>query len=185
MVKRDLIRNSILALIIGVIAILAITFYFSTYKVTSSDSNRFVSEKDVLVYNKQQSPKIDDFVIYEVDGDLHMSRVIAEGGDQVTSMDDVLYVNNKIKPEPYLGPLKEDYLTEVNHQANFTVDFTLQMISKSLQKTIPEEDYLVLNDNRQNTEDSRQYGLIHQSQIKGVVMFHLFPLEKFGFLDTK
>ncbi|MDY3024582.1 MAG: signal peptidase I [Streptococcus hyovaginalis] len=185
MVKRDLIRNSILALIIAVIAILATAFYFSTYKVTALDSNRFVSEKDVLIYNKQQSPKIDDFVIYEVDGDLHMSRVIAEGGDQVTSMDDVLYVNNKIKPEPYLEPLKADYLTEVNHQTNFTVDFTLQMISKSLQKTIPEEDYLVLNDNRQNTKDSRQYGLIHQSQIKGVAMFNLFPLEKFGFLDTK
>ena len=51
--------------------------------------------------------------------------------------------------------------------------------------TIPEKSFLILNDRRENTKDSREFGLIKKNQIKGVVEFRISPLDKFGFVETK
>ena len=45
--------------------------------------------------------------------------------------------------------------------------------------------YLVLNDNRGDTEDSREFGYIHKNQIEGVVNLRLYPLNKFGFIKVE
>ena len=45
--------------------------------------------------------------------------------------------------------------------------------------------YLVLNDDRNNTKDSREFGYIQANQIEGVVDFRLYPLNKFGFIKEE
>lgn len=65
------------------------------------------------------------------------------------------------------------------------MDFNLQTISKSSKNKIAKNHFLVLNDNRQDEQDSRQFGLIDQAQIKGVLTFKLYPFDEFGFLENK
>ncbi|WP_242257609.1 signal peptidase I [Streptococcus thoraltensis] len=185
MVKRDLIRNIILAVIFALVLFFIGRFYTSTIKVNEESENSFLKANDVLVYNKQEKPKPDDYIVYEADGRKHISRVIAESGDNVASMDDVLYINGVVKPEPYIEDLKAAYLAKTNHQVNFTMDFNLQTISKSSKNKIAKNHFLVLNDNRQDEQDSRQFGLIDQAQIKGVLTFKLYPFDEFGFLENK
>ena len=50
---------------------------------------------------------------------------------------------------------------------------------------MPKGYYLVLNDDRQNTNDSRSFGLIKESQIRGVVTFKVLPLNQFGFITAE
>lgn len=46
--------------------------------------------------------------------------------------------------------------------------------------TIPSGQYFVLGDNRNNSRDSRELGLIKEEQIEGRVVFRYFPFTKMG-----
>ena len=68
----------------------------------------------------------------------------------------------------------------------FTEDFTTEIIGKSDKVTkVPKDSYLVLNDNRQDKNDSRKFGFISKKQVKGVISFRLWPLNKFGFVRVE
>ena len=174
MVKRDLIRNVIFLSVIAIMIVCLRIFIFTPYSITTKDANHFLQEKDVVIANKNEQIKRDDFVLYEV-----------KGNDSVVYMDDVLYLNNKIKSEDYLTKDKEKYLAKANNTGYFTHDFTIQTLTKSNTNKIPTQSYLILNDNRQNMEDSRKFGLISKKQIKGVISFRVLPLQEFGFIKTK
>ena len=62
--------------------------------------------------------------------------------------------------------LKDDVVTD---------DFKLSDIGVDV---IPENKYLVLGDNRSNSLDSRNYGLIDRKQIIGTSWFRIWPLKR-------
>ena len=68
----------------------------------------------------------------------------------------IKYINGIEQEEKYLD---ESVITE---------DFT--------SKVIPEDEYLVLGDNRMDSLDSRDYGFIAKKQIIGRVLFKIWPL---------
>ena len=185
MVKRDLIRN-LLILVIAIFIFVALRLLvFTPYTIKSQDSNRYLTENDFVLAIRGEKIQREDFVLYEVDGKEYVGRVIAKGNDAFIYMDDVLYLNNKIKTENYLSSLKEKYLATPGNSGYFTHDFSLQMLTDSKTRKIPKDSYLILNDNRQNTRDSREFGLISSKQIKGVISFRISPLKKFGFIENK
>ncbi|EHJ55880.1 signal peptidase I [Streptococcus urinalis FB127-CNA-2] len=185
MVKRDFIRNILLVLLAIVIFILLRIFVFSTYRVTNEASSSFLHEKDVVTIKKSVEPKRKDFIVYKVNNKKYLSRVIAKEGDTVTFMDDIFYLNNKIEEQPYIDKLKSDYISSAPMGSLFTNDFTVSTITKGKYDKIPKDYYLVLNDNRQNKQDSREFGFIKKDQIKGVVTFRLLPLKQFGFVKVE
>ena len=185
MVKRDLIRN--ILILMGVIFILALLrlFVFTPYTIKTEDANHYLAKGDLVLATKQDKIQREEFVLYEVKGKEYVGRVIAKENDSVIYMDNVLYLNNKIQTENYLAPLKEKYLATPGSTGYFTHDFTLSMLTGSDTKKISKDSYLILNDNRQDTKDSREFGLISSNQIKGVISFRIAPLKKFGFIETK
>ena len=185
MVKRDLIRNVIFLSIVVVIIACLRMFIFTPYRITVKDANHFLQDKDVVVANRNEEIERNDFVLYEVKGKEYVGRVIGLGNDSVVYMDDVLYLNNKIKSEDYLTKAKEEYLAKATSTGYFTHDFTIQTLTKSNANIIPAQSYLILNDNRQDMEDSRKFGLITEKQIKGVISFRVLPFNQFGFIKTK
>ncbi|MBM7637022.1 signal peptidase I [Streptococcus saliviloxodontae] len=184
MVKRDLIRNFIIVAIAILAFVLLRLFIFSSFRVHEDASNTFLKKNDVVVVNKNVTPKFKDFIVYEVDGVFYISRVIGLPGEDVTVMDDILYINNVIQDEPYIDEEKASYQSENNQQV-FTSDLSVKTLSSGKYTTVPKGKYLVLNDDRQNENDSRRFGLIKRSQIRGVINFRLYPLNKFGFFDSE
>ena len=75
------------------------------------------------------------------------------------------------------------------HKVEWLLNGCLLYTSSELKGTkagrVPSDTYLVLNDNRGDTEDSREFGYIHKNQIEGVVNLRLYPLNKFGFIKVK
>ena len=47
---------------------------------------------------------------------------------------------------------------------------------------IPDDFYFVLGDNRSNSSDSREFGLVNQQSIAGVVTFRYKPLSSMGWI---
>lgn len=185
MVKRDFIRNILIALIIVVVVILLRIFVFSTYKVTDSSANTYLQAGDLITIKKNITPKYKDFVVYNMDGKKYMSRVVASEGEKVTYMDDIFYLNDRIEPQTYIEKEKKDYLSTAAMGSLYTDDFNITTITGGKTDTIPQNKYLVLNDNRLNKDDSRTFGLIDKSKIKGIVTFRVLPLDKFGFIEVE
>ncbi|WP_373760561.1 signal peptidase I [Streptococcus ferus] len=184
MLKRDFIRNILLGVIALVVLLCLHFFVFSSYSVTENDANAYLKAGDLVVLNKNEAPNYKDFVVYKVGSKSYLGRVIGKERDSVTYMDDIFYLNNTVEDQSYLSSLKDAYAA-ADHQMSFTSDFTIQTITKDKYSQIPEDYYLILNDNRQNTKDSRTFGLIKKSQIRGVVSFKLLPLKDFGFIKTE
>ena len=185
MVKRDLIRNIILIIVVLLILLGLRLFVWMPYQVKDSDANLILHSGDQVVAMQLQKPKRGDFVLYQADGESHIGRVIGQEKDYVASMDNVLYVNHQAQSEDYLKPLKEKYLAKADqNNGYFTNDFTLETLTKSNLTAIPADQYLILNDNRRDHKDSRTYGLIKDNQIEGVITFRLSPLSQFGFIDN-
>ena len=106
MVKRDFIRNIIIALIAIFVLVLLRVFVFSTFRVHDDAANSYLSNEDVVVVNRNRQPQYKDFVVYEEDGTFYISRVIATPGQTATVMDDILYIDNVAKEEPYISQMK-------------------------------------------------------------------------------
>lgn len=97
-----------------------------------------------------------DIVILEEDGfeDKLVKRVIGLPGETIEYIDSVLYINGEKVEEKFLP---EGVKTEMRYNKNFKV-------------TLEKDEYYVLGDNRANSTDSRVFGPIKKSQIKGVGM---------------
>ncbi|MGT2784164.1 signal peptidase I [Streptococcus merionis] len=184
MVKRDLVKSIILVMVF-VVALIGLRLYvFEPYTVTEQDANNVVRQGEMVVAFKTVKADYSDLVLYKVGGKKYIGRIIAKSGDSVTFMDDVLYLNNKVQEEPYIESLKATYHKQFVNGAYFTNDFSIETLTQTVDGTIPKRQYLILNDDRTNSADSRQHGLINQSDLIGVISFRLTPLSEFGFVDS-
>lgn len=186
MVRRDLFRNVFIICIMVVIFVLLRLFWFTPHHVTEKDVQKGLEAADyVLAFHQNEIPN-ESIVLYEVDQKEYVGRVIAQGGERAVYMDDVLYVNHEVKDEPYIRSMKNTYQGKTSNTGNlFTEDFTIESLTQSKQGVIGQEEFLILNDNRLNHEDSRQFGLVQKDQIKGIITFRLTPLGRFGFIDVE
>lgn len=183
MVKRDLYRHIGFILLV-ILALFVVNRWFLTvYRVTSQDENSFIKENQLVLVAKKSQPTYQQFVLYRVEGKDYVGRVIAKAGDAVTYMDDVFYLNHEVKEEPYLIEMRQESQAVISGEY-FTHDFDLASITTGELSEVPDESFLILNDNRLNTKDSREFGLIKSSQIKGVLTFRISPLSQFGFIKT-
>ncbi|MFC3931782.1 signal peptidase I [Streptococcus dentapri] len=186
MARRDLIRDIIIFLVIILALILVRIFFFSTFKITDKTANSYLKSGDLVTVATRRSVLDKDFVVYTIDGKEYMGRIVAQPGQTVTSMDDVLYVDGEVKEEDYLKRQKADFMKTAQPGQLFTDDFTTQTISgKDNLNKIPKNSYLILNDNRRDKKDSRTFGFISKEQIKGVISFRILPLDRFGFVTVE
>ena len=114
-----------------------------------------------------------------------IKRVIGVPGDNVRMENYKLYINDEFVEEPYLDT--NPVYTGIEYSIK-SPSFTLQEICE-ISKTdclvdgeikIPKGYYLVLGDNRNNSYDSRDIGLISEAQIQGRALFVIYPFKRFG-----
>lgn len=103
---------------------------------------------------------------------LYIKRVIGMPGDTIKVKDDVLYINGKKTPEPYLKEGKKLYSLGQLYTNNFSLE------SLHLGKKVPAGSYFVMGDHRNISNDSRRIGFIKKSDIVGTVKLRYWPLNK-------
>lgn len=172
----------IVALAIGIIIAIILTVFIGTsYTVSGESMHPTFEDKDKVIVSKISKTlnHIDsgDVIIFHANSKSdYIKRLIGKPGDTVKYKKDQLYINDKKVKEPYLSENKKykdgKYLTE---------DFNSKSLNGANGKAkIPADKYLVLGDNRQNSNDSRykDVGLIDKKQIVGKVMFRYWPFDK-------
>ena len=152
-------------------------YIFTPVKVDGSSMYPTLHHEDsVILWEFNYQPELFDVIVFEYSQDVYyVKRIIGMPGDTVKYVDDRLYINEQPVEEPFLDEGKE----AISYFDSFTTDFTLEGICQFEDcRVIPEGYYLVLGDNRQNSKDSRNIGLIREDQILGKATFISWPLER-------
>lgn len=137
---------------------------------------------------KWGDPKRGDIVVLfsPVDGTRLVKRVVAVPGDQVEMRDNQLYVNGKLaKQSPIAITSTDDYgsayvlaenLDGHSHQMMVTPD--IPAVRSFGPVVVPDGNYFVLGDNRDNSNDSRFIGFIERRRIVGEAVAVAFSLDR-------
>ena len=178
--RRPLVRKIIIGIIIWAIEIAAVIFfayiivYYALEKTemvgismesTLKDSEKVLINKFTYRYN---DPKRFDVIVFKQKGKEHsyydIKRIIGLPGEVVQVKDGQIYINNEVV---------EDIVT-VDTMNNYGLADEPILLEKN--------EYFVLGDNRNNSEDSRfaSVGMIQRDEIIGQAFIRLSP---FNFVD--
>lgn len=160
--------NLLLTILVAVSIALALRhYYFQPFQVAGQSMEPTLTEGQMMVMAKNNQVDRFDLVIFpdpRGSGQSYVKRVIGLPGETVSAVDNTVYINGYPINEPYVHTVTED--------------FNLYQITGL--EIIPEGYVFVLGDNRPYSADSRQFGLVDQTAIKGRVVFSLYPLDRFG-----
>lgn len=117
------------------------------------------------------------------DGEFLVKRVIAGPGDTFYyDSQGILFLNGVKVDEYYLkdqyGQIRPGARTEAFHLEDKAYIAGVKVCTPGKECKIPEDYYFVMGDNRRKSYDSRDFGLVHKSQIMGVAKYR-----RKGFFD--
>lgn len=114
---------------------------------------------------KLGSPERGDVIVFRYPPDPeqvpYIKRIIGLPGDSVRISDGKVYVNGQLLVEPYIAA--------TTHQGG--------------EWTVPEEALFVMGDNRNNSSDSRSWGMVPMENVIGKAEVVYWPPDKWGVLN--
>lgn len=153
------IKEIIPYIVIIICVVLIRTFLVTPARVDGESMESTLYNGEIVLLNKiglrVNGLKRYDVVVFKYNKDLLIKRVIGLPGDTVEYLNNELYINYKKADIPFEFEYTEDFKYEV-----------------------PEGEYFVLGDNRNNSKDSRFFGSIKLKTIKGKVSYILFPFKR-------
>ena len=185
---RDLVETVILALLI----FLAVRAMVQNFRVDGDSMEVSLHDEQYILVNKAVYFKVDlgflDFLpFYEAGDDAthyifraprrgdivvfrfpaqqerdFIKRIIAEPGETVEVRDNLVFINGK--------PIIEDYIKD-KPMYNFGPE------------VVPEGNYFVLGDNRNNSYDSHTWGMLEEKYIIGRAWVSYWPFDNFGLIS--
>lgn len=154
-------------LVAAVLAFLIHTFIMQNFRIPSGSMEPTLQIQDYIFASKLSyrldEPKRGDIVVFKYPKDTSryfVKRLIAVGGETVALKGGELYINGQLVPEDYLpqGLSFSDYGPV----------------------TVPEGNYFMLGDNRNNSSDSRDWGFVPRNLIVGKEIFIYWPPDRIG-----
>lgn len=169
---REFIIDTLKYILTVVIVIFIVIYVATVQQVVGPSMDPTFKDQDIVILNKFHYRLFDikryDIVSLKYDDTKYLiKRVIGLPGEKVEYKDNTLYINDKEHEEKYLD---EHIKTE---------DFSLTSLGY---EEIPKNMYLVLGDNRENSLDSREIGLIKEEDIMGKVNLRVWPINKFRYI---
>lgn len=128
-------------------------------------------------------PERGDIVVFESDAanERLIKRLIGLPGDKVAMRNDVLYLNGQALPYNVTHQsdgelIAQEKIDSITHIVR--IDKTVPATLSSFDEVeVPKDHYLVLGDNRRNSADSRVYGFVPRSELKGKAHHVAFSLD--------
>lgn len=165
---KEFLNDTIKYIITAIVVIFLIVYVVTFQQVVGPSMSPTLKDQDIVILSKihYRLFKVKRFDIVALkynDTKYLIKRVIGLPGEKIEYNNNTLYVNGKAIKESFL---KESVITE---------DFSTNSLGY---KIIPDDMYLVLGDNRENSLDGRKIGLISKKDILGRVNIKIWPISE-------
>ena len=186
-----------------VFAVFLVTFVVQPFRIPSGSMEPTLRVGDFLLVDKQSygpagvldrlllpptRVKRGDLVVfhYPVDPRLHLvKRVVGLPGDRIRLREGHVLVNGEPLSEPYAfysasrpNGFRDDFpsLLEADPNVDLRWWIELRKTARDADVTVPPNEYFVLGDNRNDSEDSRYWGFVPRNAIVGRPLLVYFTL---------
>ncbi len=180
------------AILIAVVAAYLLkAFVFERAQVEGDSMKNTLHNEQTLIEYKLSSffgaPNRGDIVVIEIQKGMYnryvplvdtqevdyIKRVIGLPGETIDIENNVVYITNKEGKfklvEPYIIGTTQKLIANIGYEYPYK---------------IPDDSIFVMGDNRNNSSDSRVFGPVKLSSIRGIAVFRLSPFKDFGSIDT-
>jgi signal peptidase I len=140
----------------GAVVVLVLSFVIGVHQIHDNDMYPSLRDGDLVITFKLGQCYTGDAVVYEAEGKTHYGRVVAVAGDTIEILEDGYYeVNGNVPYERVFYPT--DPGTALTYPYR-----------------VEPGKLFIMGDMRKQATDSRTFGAIPESQIKGKVVLVLF-----------
>lgn len=184
-----LVKNSLLLFPVLTAILLFRTFYLQPFIIPSESMLPTLEKGDIIVVKKHQyslrtpisrhsildltKPKRGEIIVFQHPVKNHINyikRVVGLPGDLIQYKNKTLYINHqaiqKIPIRNYHGLSQfQSNLGDISY--HYLLNDSVHIDDTEGEWTIPENSYFALGDNRDNSQDSRLFGPIHENLILG------------------
>ncbi|NTW04724.1 MAG: signal peptidase I [Peptococcaceae bacterium] len=167
-IYRDILESIVIAVLL---ALIVRAFLFQPFYIPSGSMEPTLQINDEILVNKFGYRVWDlergDIVVFKYPGDPskdYVKRLIGLPGEKFELKNNKLYIDGQ--------EISESYLPKDMRFNDFGPE------------TVPEKAYLMLGDNRNNSEDSRYWGFLPQENVIGKAMFIFWPLDHMKILRS-
>lgn len=149
--RNFLVRLFLLITVIGIL----FGVVFGLTPMANADMQPAVCAGDLMLYYRlDKNLNSDDVVVFQKEGIQYTGRIVAVPGDVVEITDESELMVNK-------NTVMEDNIFYTTPAYDSEVEYPL---------TLKEDQYFILCDNREGAKDSRSFGVVDTSEIKGKVI---------------
>jgi signal peptidase I len=190
--KKSVAREYFESLVIAVILALFVrTWVFQAFKIPTGSMERNLLIGDHLIVNKMifgpttgaveravlpvRELRRGDVVVFKFPQDPErdfIKRVIGLPGDRIELHRKKVYVNGT--------PLDEGYVQYLEPPSTDGPPHTYDVREEYGPISVPDGQYFMMGDNRDNSEDSRYWGFMPRSYVKGKALFIYFSFDEGG-----
>ena len=187
--KKSVVREYFESLVIAVVLALFVrTWVFQAFKIPTGSMEKNLLIGDHLIVNKMQfaptmtaaeallMPRRDirrgDVIVFKFPQDPErdfIKRAIGLPGDRLELHRKKVYINGTPIDEPYVQFLEPPSISGAPRTDDVREEYG--------PINVPAHQYFMMGDNRDNSEDSRYWGFMPESYVKGQALFIYFSLD--------
>jgi signal peptidase I len=163
---RGVIREVVTTIIVAVVIFLVLQATVQSFVVIGSSMRPNFEPGQRLLVSKVAyrfgEPQRGEVIVFRPPNNKdidYIKRVIALPGDKIEIKEGTVYINNVALDEPYIKAPTNDTLRPTE---------------------IPENEYFVLGDNRNNSNDSYDWGTVPRQNIVGKAWLSVWPPDQWG-----
>ena len=155
-----LLRSLVPYIIIIVVVVFIRTFIITPVKVNGTSMYPTLEGNEIMLLNKLADIDRFDIVVLQLEGEDSnlIKRIIGLPGETVEISENQIYIDGQLLDDPY----------------GYGITYNIDPV------TLGDDEYFILGDNRIISLDSRSFGKIHRSEIKGTTNFIMYPFGKIG-----
>lgn len=173
--KKSIVREYFESLVVAVILALFVrTWVFQAFKIPTGSMEPNLLVGDHLIVNKMRFAPITrgDVVVFKFPKDPErdfVKRVIGLPGDKIELHRKKVFVNGQPIDEPYAHFMEPPSSDGSVHMDDVREEYG--------PVNVPADQYFMMGDNRDNSEDSRYWGFLPKSYVKGNAEFLYFSVD--------